>query len=95
MGNTRTPVYRVEFKNDHGKVVTPASWDVKGINGKGKPNAENLKKYVDAMNSSFEPGGVNEHCGIDTKVSEAVIVRQKDDTVVAVYTVSGKIPYKP
>ena len=76
----------MEMTIDNGR-CTPMGWDVNGrhgYQGKGKPNAENLKKYVEAFEASTKPGECNGHLGV-TKVLAAQIVKQSTDDVVATY----------
>ena len=83
MGTSRTPAYRMELAVDNGR-VTPFGWDVGGKYGKGKANAENLKKYVEAFEASTQPGGCNSHLGV-TRVLTAQIVKQSTGDTVATY----------
>lgn len=83
MGRSRTLTYIIETDNG-----TPMEWRVShktNLPGYGKPNNQNLKKWAEAFNGSFEPGGVNAHCGIDSKISTAQIIKQKTGEVLATW----------
>lgn len=85
--SSTTPTYRVEtprvYSVASGRFVhhTPAAWNVRRD---GAANADNLRRYVQGMEASTLPGGVNEHLGV-TRVLAAQLVRQGTDTVVATY----------
>lgn len=87
MGRIRTPAYRVELKT-LGFYLTPAAWNIRGdglVHGNGKPTHANLKKYVESIHKSFEPGGANAHIGY-LRIIRATIIRQADDEVMATWS---------
>jgi hypothetical protein len=73
-GRTTTPKYRLETGKS-----TPMEWKCEY----GKPTPENIEKWVRRFNKSLQPGGVNEHVGVDATVSNAKVVDQETDEVVA------------
>jgi hypothetical protein len=76
----RTPTYRIETKVA-GAYWTPAGWDTKHY---GRPNDERLAEYVEQVETSTRPGGVNEHLG-GTTILSARIVHQFTGETVATY----------
>jgi len=85
MGKVVTPPYRLEMPN-----VTAMTWRVKtqfGIPGYGKPNFDNLVKFIRGYSRSLEKGGSNEHIsnslGYVPYPQWARIVRQSDGHVMA------------
>jgi|SRR5208282_6138215 len=75
MGRTTTPKYVVRVIVP-GFYCTPSEWKVRGLygcKGYGAPNNGNLKKYVDEMNASTEPGQPNAHLGANHKIVMAEI----------------------
>lgn len=92
MGRSTTPAYRVEFETAAPIALTPMAWRVRDdglAKGFGKPTDANLATFVEDLNASFDPGGVNEHVGQDAKATGARIVRQRDDQVVATWRASS------
>lgn len=57
MGRVVTPKYRVEFTMTLGRRDSQV-WDCRH---NGRPTEKNLRAWREAMNHSFEHGGVNEH----------------------------------
>ena len=60
------------------------AWDPKHH---GEPTEENVRKWMDSMNKSFAPGGVNERTseGLDEplRITKVRVVEQKTGHVVA------------
>lgn len=83
MGRSRTPAYRVEIVAKKPTIHhTPMAWKMKIY---GAANEGNLAKVVAKYNESFQPGGVNEQCGVDSTIVHAELIRQQDGHVVARY----------
>lgn len=85
MGKTHTPKYRLETR-EQGKTLMRSymSWYVKEY---GTASDKNLELWLRSFNKSLESGGINEHVGINARVSEAKIVNQKTGVCVAHYQV--------
>lgn len=84
MGRSYTPTYRVETKeNPRTAHISTTCWNVKSY---GRPTQANVDKWRDAMNASFQPGGVNDHCNLPggevRHVRMARVVRQSSGEVV-------------
>lgn len=98
MGKTVTPKYRVEYKTNGLTSADRLSWkqmiwDVSaGPNrtGYGAPSVENLMRWRDKYNASFEPNGVNFHlsesAGFILRIFNCRIVNQRTGKVVIQYT---------
>ena len=80
MGQIYTNKYRIEITVD-GYAYTPAAWRVPVH---GRPSEVALRDYVATFERSTQPGGSNQHLGVQ-QVREAKIVRQHDDEVMAYY----------
>lgn len=102
MGRTVTPKYRVEYRDNllsmgrtrpdavsrvDRKAVNIMAWKAKED---GRANAENLAKWRNGFNASFQADGSNAHLaeafGAIPHIHFARIVRQSDDSVVAEFT---------
>jgi hypothetical protein len=85
MGRITTPKYRVEarFADNTG---TTCAWRVRDNYGRGKgnPTAENLAKWVGALECSTLPGGCNSHLD-PIVVFSAKIIEQRTGHVMATY----------
>ena len=89
MGRTRTIPIVVVFDRvlaTDGKAWrevrhTPAPWDTRRY---GKPTEANLARFIQELESSTAPDGVNAHLGV-MQVSAARIVRQRDGKVLAIW----------
>lgn len=89
MGTTRTPTYRVEYR-DQGRAWQTAIWNVKaGVNrtGHGAPTDANAEAWRKGMNLSFQAGGTNAHLagarGYVPHINAVRIVHQASGRVVA------------
>lgn len=84
-----TPTYRLESRARSPRVVsTPMEWRARGSRlrpGYGSPTEANLEAFVQKMNASMDPGGVNAHLGCAHHIVSAKIVRQSDGKVMATY----------
>lgn len=78
MGRIVTPAFRVEAIRRGGNVVDLYAWDSKVY---GRPNGDNLLRFLEKYNESFRPGGINEH--VDREYLEARLIRQSTGAVVA------------
>lgn len=76
MSKSTFPAYRLEMVG-----TTAWAWNVKDH---GKPNAANLAKVVERFAASTQPGGCNEHLGVQP-LRNARLIRQRTDEVVATY----------
>lgn len=86
MGRSRTPTYRLEVKTDRAR-WEPMAWRTTGpgpAKGYGKPSLTNLERWVDEMERSTCPGGVNAHLGV-TIIREARIIHQSTGEAVFGY----------
>jgi len=80
MGTSITPTFRIEVDTEPRTMgTTTMAWNTK-ING--RPTSANVHKWFNAMNESFQPGGVNEHAGI-TFTGCRVIRQATRETVVS------------
>ena len=82
---SRTPKYVVAFTlANRSRGITPLEWNCRRD---GKPTRENLAKFTDGYQRSFQPGGCNEHCG--PIVIDYAVVREnrRDGKVLARYRV--------
>jgi hypothetical protein len=88
MGTSRTVRFTVHYSVDHG-VWTPGEWRMRPrFNGQapahGQATPENLKKHVEHVEASTQPGGVNAHIGV-TKILSARIVDNFTGETLATY----------
>ena len=92
MGKTIMARYAVYYETVAGGSLTPASWRERRqgqVRGEGKPTAANLAQHVARLNQSFQPGGVNAHCGGLEVVRASIRENRPGGAVVAVYDESG------
>ncbi len=85
MGKSIAFRYSVSFVTVTGG-MTPAGWRERRqgqIPGDGKPNAANLAKYIETMNVSFLPGGVNEHVGARGRIVSAKLRDHYSNSIIA------------
>lgn len=83
MGRSLTNTYRVEFREVGSMGITPLSWR---CNESGRPSNETLAAYVDSLEKSSLPGGVNYHPTVgEIVVRHAWITHQATGDVVATY----------
>ena len=77
MGRIVTPKYAVHLTLAGNTQLTDAAWRPRaqyGRPGDGRPTNRNLARYVEALEASTRPGGVNEQIG-PVVVLNAVIYR--------------------
>ncbi len=83
MGRSTTPTFRAEVKCTNWN-FSMFSWDCKIY---GRPTQENVDRYRDKMNKSFQPGGSNYHVsknrGMVPHISEVNVIRQAGGAIVA------------
>ena len=84
MGRSRTPKYVVELVTP-GFYTSPSEWRVRDgcqTKGYGRPNNENLRKYIEQFIASMQPGGVNAHLKEQSKpytVTYALVYHNTSD----------------
>jgi hypothetical protein len=87
MSSTHTPTFRVELHESsidrpgvrYSPTMTP--WPTKHA---GRPTDATLAAYVESLEESTLPGGVNDHLG-RTVVNRARVIRQATGELVAEY----------
>lgn len=75
MGRTTTPTYRIQVQEninpgiwkDHG------FWDKRSTERFGKPSNRGLELWMDGVNESFGPSGVNSHVGMVDGIQRQII----------------------
>lgn len=85
MSHIVTSKYRVEVICKTLR-MDPFSWRVKDH---GKPTAENLERFVETLNASFRPGGVNAHVGDGGSIIHARLVRNVSSPQQVICEVKG------
>lgn len=84
MGKIYTPTFRAEVKDNTSPVWISMVWNVKDH---GRPSNNNAETFRVKLNSSFLPGGVNEHisksAGFLVHVNSVRVIRQATGDVVA------------
>ena len=78
---TRTPKYTVNINDTIGYANNTFAWDYKNA---GHATDKNLAAWVEVMNASFGPGGVNENIGLP-EITKAAILYNGTETIVAEY----------
>lgn len=90
MGRDRLITYTVEMVitgKSGTKACTPAEWRTRAqgqFPGYGKPNAENLKTYIEKFEGSTKADGPNAHLG-EQVVFSAFIKDQRTGQIMATY----------
>jgi len=69
MGRTVTPKYILDMLTSVGKTVAIV-WNCKTH---GKPNTENIEKYIDRFNSGLKKGEVNEYLGSEYYITKGIV----------------------
>ena len=77
MGRVTTPKYRVEFEFTVG-YTTPSCWS-------GAPTPKRFAAYIEALNASFAPGGVNHLAGHPVHICAAYLVEQRTRRIALVW----------
>lgn len=93
MGRSVTPTYRIEYSDNdlpHGgrrPFAKSMCWNGKSY---GRATLENLTRWRNKFNGSFERGGVNQHvsdaAGYIVRVGSCRIVHQATNRIVATFT---------
>lgn len=82
MGRTVTPKYRIESRDNMGK-LSQWAW-------RGKVSASLLADYMDSYNASFQPSGANWHVskalGVVAYHSAAKVINQRTGEIVATWS---------